>query len=156
MDHNESDRDREDLMSDSTATLFHEDICAKLHPSNLTASFKVMGEASLSVYQHSFSDKPVLWHQRREAEIRHGSLSGECWFFSIGETSAGYWLSYSSGASTGRAYMLCDGQETFDQWPYSLLTFFYLIIIRCTAIQSFLQEYRFREMFHVYWCWVPE
>lgn len=45
--------DLEDLISDSAATLLHGKMCDKPHPSNLTASFKVMGEASLSVYQHS-------------------------------------------------------------------------------------------------------
>lgn len=57
VDHNGSVGDTEYLISDSTATLLQEDICDKPHPSNLTTSFKVTGETSLSVYQHCLSDK---------------------------------------------------------------------------------------------------
>ena len=79
VDRNGSDRDAEDLISDSAAALLRETMCDKAHPSNLTASFKVMGGSGpicLSAPPFLQISPYTLAAYGGEAEIRHGSHCG--------------------------------------------------------------------------------
>lgn len=76
----------------------------KPHPSNLTALFRVMGEAGLSSYQHSvFQISLFLTKQERGVKLDMGDAAERFASPSMGETSAGYRLSYSSGVSVGES-----------------------------------------------------
>lgn len=105
----------------------------KPHPSNLTALFRVMGEAGLSSYQHSvFQISLFLTKQERGVKLDMGDAAERFASPSMGETSAGYRLSYSSGVSVG------ENLQVVPSWSSSTFQnvgFICFIFLKRCAVQ---------------------